>query len=1114
MTSDVDSESTTIQNALVFYQRYLINEIQRRENNFRKNGKLPFSEEDARRQDAYHRQLQNVAAVLDSRQQGRENRPRQSLDSTASSHLSYRATNVNEADHKPYISPLTGQWVIPDTRYTPTPSASSLTPPSIKTGGQVPSQALQTQSEPTNSQEVLAKQRSVPSLPEVFTPSNPGAYPSQLAYPQLSNYSESAAARGGTQPSNVPLQSYGDPGTNWTTASFSEVEAKPEAFTSRRPFPERQGQRPTGTFSDANRPWTPVSKPAVENVNPASPAVEHTRRQPSWQSATWSDIMSEPQKPATPSSLHPGQRQESPGNLVPPLSVHKRGSPISSVLSHERRHVSTPSSSTDELASRPSSTSASYPGQSLPPPPPPSNPANNAHTLRLRPQPVFNVFDSGKSVSSVGNGIRSVSLGQAEPQASSRSPSHGQFLSQNEGSSSLPLHSKQRTPLNTTGLGGLPGESGGGKTFPPLPSTNQTKQRPELQPPRLSSDSNSFTLPIFSNDAQATTNSVKFPDTNGEVGNQLGFQPSNQNTAGDILGINKPRGKYNQGEFDTSRMHGNDPFELSSKITQQHGGLNNGSSNIQNTLPDPFSTRSASDSRVTNQHHVVSSHTRNVSLQSPFTPPQNGLPASPFQSKSSFNQKADLSSPSAQQPFNTASPRLQNGIAPNQQGSLGPGLRDGFQSQQDVPNRIEPGRPALTVSEDPNGISPNQLKPMGLRPRQTINTGQTSLERAPQDHFARKPSDGPGSPTARQVKPNSMRETAVADHRLRQSRLDPPPGRQESLASTNFNSNLDEQLRLAQTVADSADQDELAMLKRMQDEWNREEHRREANDYAMAQNLQNTFSSNGVASDPIHFAASPTSEQPPTNIIVNPVRSTPAQNKRTAAHSDANDNIRQLDHQAQMRIPSTSSPSVISKLKPHANNSAAKNPECTVCGDTLTSPSETTTLPCNHTYHPACLASGFQHALAGGKIFTCCPSIPVPIDTVSSLLPPEFVANYKVKVIERSTPNPTYCAKPGCASFISQDHITGPLATCAKCGFVTCKMCRNPEHKGVCPPDTDGRMLMRLAGNKNWCQCQRCKSMVERTEGCLHMTCDCGYEFCYNCGGVWATCGARCNRKS
>nr|GEY48928.1 zinc finger, C6HC-type [Tanacetum cinerariifolium] len=48
--------------------------------------------------------------------------------------------------------------------------------------------------------------------------------------------------------------------------------------------------------------------------------------------------------------------------------------------------------------------------------------------------------------------------------------------------------------------------------------------------------------------------------------------------------------------------------------------------------------------------------------------------------------------------------------------------------------------------------------------------------------------------------------------------------------------------------------------------------------------------------------------------------------------------------------------------------------------------------------------------------------------------------------------------------------------------------------------DPNDIMLMDLAKNKKWRRCSSCKYNVERTDGCLHITCRCGYHFCYGCG--------------
>jgi hypothetical protein len=185
---------------------------------------------------------------------------------------------------------------------------------------------------------------------------------------------------------------------------------------------------------------------------------------------------------------------------------------------------------------------------------------------------------------------------------------------------------------------------------------------------------------------------------------------------------------------------------------------------------------------------------------------------------------------------------------------------------------------------------------------------------------------------------------------------------------------------------------------------------------------------------------------------------------------------------------------------------------CTACDD-RDLPSAMASLPCGHQYCAICIADAFKHALAAGKVFICCKKTPCPVAVAERFLPSEFVVQYKLKLEERTAKEPVYCAKPGCSAFISPKNMKGPLATCQQCGFVSCSLCKNPEHNGICPPDRMGKKLMSLADNQNWIQCKRCKAIVERDEGCMHMTCMCGYEFCYKCGGPWAGCKAKCKGR-
>ncbi len=45
---------------------------------------------------------------------------------------------------------------------------------------------------------------------------------------------------------------------------------------------------------------------------------------------------------------------------------------------------------------------------------------------------------------------------------------------------------------------------------------------------------------------------------------------------------------------------------------------------------------------------------------------------------------------------------------------------------------------------------------------------------------------------------------------------------------------------------------------------------------------------------------------------------------------------------------------------------------------------------------------------------------------------------------------------------------------------------------------------------EGWKPCPTCKEMIEKEDGCDHMQCECGHEFCYQCGRSY-TGGMPCN---
>lgn len=154
---------------------------------------------------------------------------------------------------------------------------------------------------------------------------------------------------------------------------------------------------------------------------------------------------------------------------------------------------------------------------------------------------------------------------------------------------------------------------------------------------------------------------------------------------------------------------------------------------------------------------------------------------------------------------------------------------------------------------------------------------------------------------------------------------------------------------------------------------------------------------------------------------------------------------------------------------------------------------------------------GFESSYASRSRFQCCRQ-PVAVTLIADLLPPDFRARYELMVLEQSTPNPTYCANTACGAFIPPINYHGPdFARCDRCHGDTCRHCRTMAHAGRgCTTDSATEQVRALAATTGWKTCPSCSNMVERRDGCLHMTCRCGAEFCYRCGGLWVRCRSTC----
>ncbi|XP_043701737.1 uncharacterized protein LOC122652130 [Telopea speciosissima] len=183
---------------------------------------------------------------------------------------------------------------------------------------------------------------------------------------------------------------------------------------------------------------------------------------------------------------------------------------------------------------------------------------------------------------------------------------------------------------------------------------------------------------------------------------------------------------------------------------------------------------------------------------------------------------------------------------------------------------------------------------------------------------------------------------------------------------------------------------------------------------------------------------------------------------------------------------------------------------------------------CLHRYCFSCMKQHVEVKLLHGMVPGCpherCKSN-LNVDSCRRFLTPKLVETMSQRIKESSIPvtEKIYCPYPKCSALMSKSevleyatNVTGANQTgarkCIKCHGLFCIDCKVPWHsnmtcfnyKRLNPyPRAEDAKLKFLATQKLWRQCVKCNHLIELAEGCFHMTCRCGYEFCYTCGAEW-----------
>ena len=185
---------------------------------------------------------------------------------------------------------------------------------------------------------------------------------------------------------------------------------------------------------------------------------------------------------------------------------------------------------------------------------------------------------------------------------------------------------------------------------------------------------------------------------------------------------------------------------------------------------------------------------------------------------------------------------------------------------------------------------------------------------------------------------------------------------------------------------------------------------------------------------------------------------------------------------------------------------------CRICEDDFSEDAVSVFLNCGHTFCMDCLNACVRAGLSNKQFFPprCCTSEGIDIDGVAPFLEEDLLLHYTMVEEEFSIRHPTFCANKNCSRLFSEVRLSknvGKFIACHGCDTKTCMNCRqarahhisNHEDIDACP-ELISKEDKELADGEKWKQCPGCRNLVEKEDRCSHMNCDCGAEFCYECG--------------
>ena len=185
---------------------------------------------------------------------------------------------------------------------------------------------------------------------------------------------------------------------------------------------------------------------------------------------------------------------------------------------------------------------------------------------------------------------------------------------------------------------------------------------------------------------------------------------------------------------------------------------------------------------------------------------------------------------------------------------------------------------------------------------------------------------------------------------------------------------------------------------------------------------------------------------------------------------------------------------------------------CPVCFDSITQENLVRASNCGHVACKLCLESYLKELIKENNVLT----VKCPIEGCGKELGDSFVENvlvesdikryYKLKNLALVNADPLlrWCIRPGCERY-NKGSQENPQVIC-ECGMELCFNCNTRWHPGLSCQQAIELEYKEYAEQNKVQLCPSCKTRIEKTAGCNHITCDvCTYQWCWLCRGRYTS---------